>query len=41
MVVQHHQFNGHKSKQTPGNSEGQGRLECHSPWGGKELGTTE
>ena len=41
MFVWHHQLNGHKSRQTPGNSEGQGSLECYSPWGGKELDTTE
>ena len=28
-------------QQTPGDSEGQGRLACCSPWGHKELGTTE
>ena len=37
----HHQLNGHKSEQTPGDSEGQGSLMCCNPWSGKELGTTE
>ena len=37
----HHQFNGHESEQTPGNSEGQGSLECCSLWGHKELDMTE
>ena len=27
MVGWHHQFNGHKSEQTPGDDEGQGILE--------------
>ena len=33
MVGWHHQLNGHESKQTPGDSEGQGTLACCSPWG--------
>ena len=41
MVGQHHQLNGHESEQTPGDSEGQGSLACCSPWGYKELDTTE
>ena len=41
MVVQHHQFNGHKLGQTLGDSEGQGSLACCSPWGPKESDTTE
>ena len=28
MVQQHHPLNGHEYKQTPGDSEGQGSLEC-------------
>ena len=32
MVKYHHQCNGHKSEQTPGDSEGQGSLACCSPW---------
>ena len=41
MVRQHHQFNGHKFEQTLRDSEGQGSLACWSPWGHKELDTTE
>ena len=37
----HHQLNGHESEQTPGDGEGQGSLACCSPWGRKELDTTE
>ena len=41
MVGWHHWLNGHAFKQTPGDSEGQGSLACYSPWGHKELDTTE
>ena len=41
MVGWHHQFNGHESEQTPGDSDGQGSLVCCSPWGCKELDMTE
>ena len=41
MVGWHHRLNGHEFKQTPGDSEGQGSLVCFSPWGCKELDTTE
>ena len=41
MVRQHHQLNGHEFEQIPGDSEGQGNLECCSPWGHKESDTTE
>ena len=41
MVEQHHQLNGHDFQQTLGNSEGQGSLMCCSPWGHKELDTTQ
>ena len=41
MVGWHHQLNGHEFEQTPGDSEGQGSLECCSPWGYKESDTTE
>ena len=37
MVGWHHQLNGHEFEQTLGDSEGQGSLECCSPWGHKEL----
>ena len=32
MVGWHHQLNGHEFEQTPGDGEGQGSLECCSPW---------
>ena len=41
MVVWHQQLNGHEFEQTLGDSEGQGSLACYSPWGHKELDTTE
>ena len=41
MVGWHHQFNGHEFEQTLGDSEGQGSLISCSPWGCKELDTTE
>ena len=37
----HHQLNGHEFEWTLGDGEGQGSLACFSPWGHKELGTTE
>ena len=41
IVGWHHQLNGHEFEQTQGDSEGQGRLVCCSPWGHKELDMTE
>ena len=41
MVGWHHWLSGHESEQTPGDSDGQGSLVCCSPWGHKELDTTE
>ena len=41
MVGWHHRLNRHEFGQTPGNGEGQGGLACCSPWGRKELDTTE
>ena len=41
MVEWHHWLNGHEFKQALGNAEGQGGLVYCSPWGGKELDTTE
>ena len=41
MVGWHHQLNGHEFEQTPGDGEGQGSLTCCSPWGRKEVDTTE
>ena len=32
MVGWHHQLNGHKFEQAPGDGEGQGSLACCSPW---------
>ena len=32
MVGWHHRLNGHEFEQAPGDSEGQGRLVCCSPW---------
>ena len=37
----HHQLNGHEFEQTPGVSEGQGKMVCCSPWGRKESDTTD
>ena len=41
MVGWHHQLNGHKFEETPGDSKGQGSLACYSPRGCKESDTTE
>ena len=41
MVGWHHQLNRHEFEQAPGDGEGQGNLECYSPWGQKELDTTK
>ena len=41
MVGSHHQLDGHESEQALGVGEGQGSLACCSPWGRKELDTTE
>ena len=41
MVGWHHRLNGHEFEQAPGDGEGQGSLVCCSPWGFKELDTTE
>ena len=41
MVGWHHWLDGHEFEQTPGAGEGQGNLACCSPWGHKELDTTE
>jgi len=37
----HHQLNGHKFEQALGVGDGQGGLACCSPWGRRELDTTE
>ena len=41
MMAWHHLLNGHEFEQSPGDGEEQGRLACCSPWGHKELDTTE
>ena len=41
MVGWYHRFNGYEHGQTPGDSEGEGGLAWCSPWGCKELDTTE
>ena len=41
MVGWHHQLDGHEFEQAPGDGNGQGSLECCSPWGGKEVDMTE
>ena len=37
----HHRLNGREFEQVLGDGEGQGSLACCSPWGRKELDTTE
>ena len=39
IVGWHPQLDGHAFEQAPG--DGQGALVCYSPWGLKELDTTE
>ena len=41
VVGWHHWLNGHEFEKTPGVGDGQGGLACCSPWGHKELDTTE
>ena len=41
MVGCHHQFNERDFEQAPGDGKGQGSLACCSPWGRKELDTTQ
>ena len=40
MAGWHHPLSGHEFGQIQGDSEGQGSLECCSPWGHKESDTT-
>ena len=40
MVGWHHRLDG-QFEQAPGVGDGQGSLTCYSPWGHKELETTE
>ena len=41
MIGWYHQLDGHEFVQTLGVDNGQGGLECYSPWGHRELDTTE
>ena len=41
MAGWHHRLDGHQFGQAPGVGDGQGSLACCSPWGHKELDTTE
>ena len=41
MVRWHHWLNGREFEQTLGDTEGQERLACWSPWGRKESDMTE
>ena len=41
MVEWHHRHDGHEFEHTPRVGDGQGSLACCSPWGQKELDTTE
>ena len=41
MIGWLHRLSGHELEQTLGDSEGQGRLACCSPWGHKKSDTTE
>ena len=41
MIGWHHRLNGHEFEWTPRVGDGQGGLVCCSPWGRKELDTTE
>ena len=41
MVGWHHQLDGHEFEPALGVGDGQGSLACCSPWGRKELDTTE
>ena len=41
MVEWHHQLSEHEFEQAPGDGEGQGSLECCSPWGCEESDMTK
>ena len=41
IVGWHHRLNGLEFEQAPGVVDGQGSLACCSPWGPKELDTSE
>ena len=40
-IRQHHRLDGHEFQQAPAVGFRQGSLACYSPWGDKELDTTE
>ena len=39
--IEENQLNGHEFEEALGDVDGQGSLACCSPWGHKELDTTE
>ena len=39
--IEENQLNGHEFEEALGDVDGQGSLACCSPWGRKELDTTE
>ena len=41
MIGWYHRLNGDEFEQVPGVGDGQGSPECCSPWGRRELDTTE
>ena len=41
IVGWHHKLSGHEFEQALGDGEGQGSQKCYSPWGLRELDTTE
>ena len=41
MIGCHHRLNGHEFEQAPGVGDRQRSLSCCSPWGSKELYTTQ
>ena len=41
MIGWHHRLDGHEFEKATGAGNGQGSLACCSPWGHKELDTTE
>ena len=41
MVGWHHRLYGREFEKALGDSEGQGSLACYSPWGRKEVDTSE
>ena len=41
MFEYHHLFDGFELEQAPGVGDGQGSLECLSPWSPKESDTTD